>query len=107
MADKRKEFDVVADILRVAALGSKESELIVDCDLDRSSFEKFMPAMMILNLVNVKKETENYYQTTIKGLEFLQFYHSLRWILWGKDLDYTLINIMKNLKKDEKPFYVR
>ncbi len=107
MTEEKKEFDVVADILRVAALGSKEAELITGCDLDRSSFEKYIPVMMILKLVNVEKETENFYRTTNKGLEFLRFYHGLRWLLWGKDFDYTLINIMNKLKKEEKPYYVR
>jgi len=107
MTKEKKEFDVVADILRVAALGSKEAELITGCDLDRSSFEKYIPVMMILKLVNVEKETENFYRTTNKGLEFLRFYHGLRWLLWGKDFDYTLINIMNKLKKEEKPYYVR
>jgi len=107
MTEEKKEFDVVADILRVAAMGSKESELITGCDLDRSSFEKYIPVMMILKLVNVEKETENFYRTTNKGLEFLRFYHGLRWLLWGKDFDYTLINIMNKLKKEEKPYYVR
>lgn len=107
MTKEKKEFDVVADILRVAAVGSKEAELITGCDLDRSSFEKYIPVMMILKLVNVEKETENFYRTTNKGLEFLRFYHGLRWLLWGKDFDYTLINIMNKLKKEEKPYYVR
>jgi predicted transcriptional regulator len=107
MEKERTEFDVVADILRVAALGSKESELLLGCDLDRNSFEKYLPVMMILKLVNVQKENENLYQTTSKGLEFLRFYHGLRWLLWGKDLDYMLINIMNKLKKEKKPYYVR
>ena len=107
MTENRQEFDVIADILRVAALGSKESELLVGCDINRSSLEAFVPAMMILKLVNVKKDSENFYQTTTKGLEFLRFYHSLRWLLWGKDSDYMLINIMSKLKTEEKPYYVR
>jgi len=106
MTKEKKEFDVIADILRVAALGSKESELIVGCDLDRNSLEKYIPVMMILKLVTVNKEKENSYRTTKKGLEFLRFYHGLRWLLWGKDLDYMLINIMIKLKKETEPYYV-
>ena len=107
MTEEKQEFDVIADILRVAALGSKESEVLIGCDIDRSRLETFMPAMMLLKLVSVKKESENFYQTTKKGLEFLRFYHSLRWLLWGKDSDYVLINIMSKLEKEEKPYYVR
>jgi len=107
MAEEKKEFDVVADILRVAALGSKESEILVGCDLDRNSLEKYLPVMMVLKLVSVKKESENFYRTTSKGLEFLRFYHGLRWLLWGEEFDYVLVKIMNKLKKEEKPYYVR
>jgi len=107
MAKERKEFDVVADILRVAVLGSKESEIITGCELDRNSLEKYMPVIMLLKLISVKKETENFYRTTSKGLEFLRFYHGLRWLLWGEDFDYALISTMNRLKKEKKPYYVR
>ena len=107
MSGNRKEFDVVADILRVAALGSKESEIITGCDLDRNSLEKYMPVMMLMKLINVKKESENFYRTTTKGLEFLRFYHGLRWLLWGKDFDYLLVSTMNKLKPEQKPYYVR
>lgn len=107
MTEERKEFDVIADILRVAAMGSKESEIILGCDLDQKSLEQYMPAIMALKLVSVKKETENFYQTTTRGLEFLRFYYGLRWLLWGKDSDFVLINILSKLKKDKKPYYVK
>jgi predicted transcriptional regulator len=105
MADK-KEFDVVADILRVAVLGSKESEIITGCELDRNSLEKYIPVMMLLKLISVKKENENFYRTTNKGVEFLQFYHGLRWLLWGKDFDYTLVSSMNKLQPKTNPYYV-
>ena len=107
MTEERSEFDLIADILRVAALGSKESEIIVGCDLNRDLLEKYMPAMVVLKLVSVAKESENFYRTTSRGLEFLRFYHGLRWLLWGKDFDFLLINILTRLKKDRHPYYVR
>ena len=107
MTEKRSEFDVIADVLRVAALGSKESEIMTGCDLNRDLLEKYMPAMVVLKLVGVEKESENFYRTTSRGLEFLRFYHGLRWLLWGKDFDFLLINILTRLKKDRHPYYVR
>ena len=107
MIEEKKEFDVVADILRIAVMGSKESEIITGCELDRSSIEKYIPVMMLLKLISVKKESENFYRTTTKGLEFLRFYHGLRWLLWGKDFDYLLVNTMNKLQKKTKPYYVR
>jgi len=107
MTEERSEFDLIADILRVAALGSKESEIMVGCDLNRDLLEKYMPAMVVLKLVSVEKERENFYRSTSRGLEFLRFYHGLRWLLWGKDFDFLLINILTKLKKDRHPYYVR
>lgn len=106
IADK-KEFDVVADILRVAVMGSKESEIIVGCEMDRNRLEKYIPVMMLLKLISVKKENENFYKTTTKGMEFLRFYHGLRWLLWGKDFDYSLVSSMNKLQQETKPYYVR
>ena len=107
MIEEKKEFDVVADILRIAVLGSKESEIMTGCEMDRSSLEKYIPVMMLLKLISVKKESENFYRTTTKGLEFLRFYHGLRWLLWGEDFDYRLVNTMNKLQKKTKPYYVR
>jgi len=107
MAEKRSEFDVIADVLRVAALGSKESEILTSCSLDRKLLGKYMPAMVVLKLVSVEKKSENFYRTTTKGLEFLRFYHGLLWLLWGKDFDYLLISILTKLKNDMHPYYVR
>ena len=107
MAEERSEFDVIADVLRVAALGSKESEIMTGCDLTRDLLEKYMPAIVVLKLVSVEKESENFYRTTSRGLEFLRFYHGLRWLLWGKEFDFLLINILTRLKKDRHPYYVR
>lgn len=107
MVEQGKDFEVVAQILRVAALGSKESEIIVGCELDHKILEKYVPAMMLMKLITVNKENENVYKTTDKGLEFLRFYHGLRWLIWGKDMDYVLAETMKKLESEKKPYYVR
>jgi predicted transcriptional regulator len=107
MPKNRREFDVVADILRLATVGSKESEIMVGCEVDRQVLEKYMPAMVVLKLVSVEKESENLYRTTDRGLEFLRFYHGLRWLLWGKDFDFLLIKILTSFKKKSYPYYVR
>ena len=107
MIKEKKEFDVIAEILRVAALGSKESKLKLECNLEHESLEKYIPVMMVLKLLSVKKETENFYKTTNKGLEFLRFYHGLRWLLWGKDHDYSFLSNISKLKKEKEPYYVR
>ena len=84
MTIEKKEFDVVADILRVAALGSKEPELIMGCALGRNSFEKYLTNIVALKLVNVEQENANFYQTTEKGLEVLRFYHVCDGYYWQR-----------------------
>ena len=107
MAEDKNEFDVIADILRVAILGSKESEIIARCGLDRELLEKYMPTLMVLNMVSVEKRSERLYRPTSKGMEFLRFYHGLRWLLWGKNFDFLLITVLTRLMKDREPNYIR
>lgn len=107
MAEDKNEFDVIADILRVAILGSKESEIIARCGLDHKLLEKYMPTLMVLNMVSVEKRSEKFYRPTSRGLEFLRFYHGLRWLLWGENFDFLLINVLTKLMKDRAPQYIR
>jgi hypothetical protein len=78
---------------------------MVGCNLDRESLEKYVPAMLLLKLVNVEKTKENF-MTTTKGIEFLRFYHGLRWLVWGEDFDYTLIKTLCKITNEEHPIYV-
>lgn len=107
MTENRSEFDVIADILRLTTIGSKESEIMADCDLNRKLLKKYMPAMVVLKLVSVERKSENFYRTTSRGLEFLRFYHGVRWLLWRKHFDFLLFNILNKLEKDKNPSYVR
>ncbi len=54
--EERKEFDVVAGIFRVAALGSKESSINIGWGLNRDNLEKYMLIMMAPNQVSVNEE---------------------------------------------------
>jgi predicted transcriptional regulator len=41
---ERHEFDVVANILRLAAIGSKKEEIMIGCNLNRQAVEKYTRA---------------------------------------------------------------
>jgi predicted transcriptional regulator len=100
---------VVAKILRVAAKGSKEEEIMEQCKLDSMVLENYLSALEELRLLTVDKKSETLYRTTHKGLDFLRIYHRLRWLLWGKDNDFLLMRLLGQLstvKKDVHPFYV-
>jgi predicted transcriptional regulator len=106
---KRNEVKVVAKILRVAAKGSNEGEIMDRCKLDSMSVENYLSALAELSLLTFDDESENKmcYRTTEKGIEFLNTYHRLRWLLFGKDNDFMLMRLLEQLKrKEHSPFYV-
>jgi predicted transcriptional regulator len=106
---KENEFNVVAKILRVAAKGSKEEEIMDRCKLSRMVLENYLSALEELKLLRVEGKSENFYRTTEKGIELLRIYHRLRWLLWGRDNDFLLMRILGQLdrvKRDVHPFYV-
>ena len=100
---------MVAKILRVAAKGSKEGEIMNRCKLDSMTMDNYVSALSELNLLTFDEETadEMCYQTTEKGIEFLNTYHRLRWLLFGKDNDFLLMRLLEQMKqKSQSPFYV-
>jgi predicted transcriptional regulator len=106
---KGNEFNVVAKILRVAAKGSKEEEIMQRCRLERAVLENYLSALAELKLVRAEGEDETFYRTTEKGLELLRIYYRLKWLLWGKDNDFLLMRLLGHVvkvKRDAHPFYV-
>ena len=103
----RNEVKVVAKILRVAAKGSKEAEIMDQCKLDSISAENYLSALTELSLLSIEDDNKMYCRTTEKGLEFLNTYHRLRWLLLGKDNDFLLMRLLEQMKiKEHPPFYV-
>ncbi|MBE0513077.1 hypothetical protein IBX38_08500 [Candidatus Bathyarchaeota archaeon] len=100
---------MVAKILRVAAKGSKEEEIMEQCKLDSTVLENYLSALAELRLLMVEDKGETFYRTTEKGLELLRVYHRLRWLLWGSDNDFLLMRLLGQVgkvKRDAHPFYV-
>ena len=91
----------------MAAKGSKEGEIMDRCKLDSTALDNYLSALAELNLLTMEDKDEMCYRTTKKGLEFLNTYHRLRWLLLGKDNDFLLMRLLGQIKRKEKhPFYV-
>ena len=105
---KSNEIKVAAKILRVAAKGSKDTEIMDRCNLDEMSVESYLSALEELSFLTVNDDNELQCQTTKKGLEFLDTYHRLRYLLYGKDNDLLLMKILEKVKQEKtpSPFYV-
>ena len=77
------------------------------CDLDSMSVENYLAALTELSFLNIDDEKGMRCRTTEKGLDFLNTYHRLRWLLYGKENDFLLMRLLKQLKgKEQSPFYV-
>lgn len=97
----------MAKILRVAAKGTKETEIMDRCNLDEMATENYLSALSELSFLTVEDDSEIHCQTTKKGLQFLDTYHRLRWLLFGKDNDLLLMQLLEKTKtKEDSPFYV-
>jgi len=71
------------------------------------SVENYLSALSELSLLSVEDDNEMCCRTTEKGLEFLNTYHRLRWLLFGKDNDFLLMRLLEQMKsKEQSPFYV-
>ena len=91
----------------MAAKGSKEGEIMDRCNLDSMSVENYLSALSELSLLTVEDDNDMCCRTTEKGLEFLNTYHRLRWLLFGKDNDFLLMRLLEQMKsKEQSPFYV-
>ena len=60
------------------------------CKLDSMDAENYLSALAELSLLTVEDDEEMNCQTTDKGIDFLNTYHRLRWLLWGKENDFLL-----------------
>lgn len=77
------------------------------CKLDSMDAENYLSALAELSLLTVDDDREMNCQTTDKGIDFLDTYHRLRWLLWGKENDFLLVRLLEKMKKKEQqPFYV-
>ena len=77
------------------------------CKLDSMDAENYLSALAELSLLTIEDDDGMKCQTTDKGIEFLNTYHRLRWLLWGKENDFLLVRLLGQMKKKEKhPFYV-
>lgn len=105
-ARERSEFDVVANILRLAAIGLKKEDIMIGCNLGDKAVQQYLAALVQLKLLLVEERSGRLYRTTGRGLELLRFYHGLRWLLWRKDFDVLMLRIMTRLKGNKHPYYV-
>jgi len=73
----RSSFDIIAEILESAKNGAKKTRIMYSCGLSYRFVQKYLNLLIETGLLSLGTS----YQTTDKGLGFLQKYHKMDLLL--------------------------
>jgi predicted transcriptional regulator len=74
---KRDRLKIIAEILQVAKNGAKKTHIMYQCNLSYRQTKKFLTFLLETDFLRIG----NSYDTTEKGIRFLQTYQTLELIL--------------------------
>ena len=74
---RRNNVDIMADILRISRGGAKKTWIVYRANLNFNIVKKYLSELMEKGLLAAYKGS-NTYQTTERGIEFLEQYDSFR-----------------------------
>ena len=74
---RRNNLDIMADILRIAKAGAKKTWIVYGANLNFKIVKEYLSDLKGRGLLSSRDES-NLYQTTERGLEFLEQYDSFR-----------------------------
>ena len=100
--NERNELEIATEILRAAARGMKKDEIVRRCSLSQTLLEKYLYALLELDLLETEQENEESYRTTEKGLEILRIYHYLKSFIGVKTVDFLLVRMLGRLVTNKK-----
>jgi len=100
--EKRNELEIATEILRAAARGMKKDEIVRRCSLSQTLLEKYLYALLELDLLEMEQASEESYRTTDKGLEILRIYHYLKAFMGVKTVDFLLVRMLGRLVTNKK-----
>lgn len=71
---RRSRIDITADILRLANRGTKKTRILYGCNLSYNQLQAYLKLLLRMELLVSR---EDLFETTAKGLEFLDAYNAL------------------------------
>lgn len=90
---------MVVNILSLAGKGTNKAEIMRRCSLKHVVLEKYLFALIELNLLKVEEKSETFYRTSDKGLELLHTFYRLKWLLWGDSFDFLLVRLLGRINR--------
>ena len=78
----RSRMDIISEILRVSRRGARKSHIIYRCNLSSRPLKAYLGLLVDCGLIReISKSESSTFETTDKGLEFLQIYSGLKALL--------------------------
>jgi predicted transcriptional regulator len=81
---RRQKYDIIADILKIAAMGSKKTRLVYLSNLNFTILKEYLEILLKKELLEMSND-EIY--TTFKGFFYLEKYEEIQSLLNDKDHD--------------------
>ncbi len=78
---KRDRLKIIAEILQVAKNGVKKTHIMYQCNLSYRQTKKLLTSLLETGLIRIG----NSYDTTEKGLRFLEAYQTLEFLVNTKN----------------------
>ena len=79
---KRSDIDIMASILNEAHKGAKKTHIMYRCNLSHRQLQVYLKLLSGMGFLVSSSEKDNseldLFETTAKGFEFLDAYHTLR-----------------------------
>ena len=72
---KRSDIDIVASILNEARKGARKTRIMYRCNLSHIQLQVYLKLLLGMELLTFNPDL---YETTAKGLEFLDAYRTLK-----------------------------
>ena len=82
---RRQKYDIIADILKIAAMGTKKTRLVYLSNLNFTILKEYLDILLKKELL---ESSEGIFFTTLKGFYFLEKYVDIKKLI--DDEDYTL-----------------
>jgi predicted transcriptional regulator len=72
---RRHKYDIIADILTISIGGTKKTRLVYQTNLNFTILKKYLKTLISGGLI---EETNGYFTTTWKGIEYIEKFSDLK-----------------------------
>ena len=79
---KRSQWDIMADILKKARMGSRKTRIMYRCNMSHKQLKVYLKLLIDMGFLH---NGDDFYSTTLKGVKFVNAYNFMRETLPGEE----------------------